>query len=140
MFILDTDHFSFLQQVHSTASSRLRARLQEQETSAAVTIISLEEQSRGWLAYIKKARNLDAQVDAYARLRRMHENFCRVPILDFDDMAAVEYGRLKRSFPRTGSMDLKIAAIAITREAVLLTRNRADFDNIPGLMIDDWSV
>lgn len=137
MFILDTDHFTFLQQAHSAESSRLH---EQAEIDVAVTIVSLEEQSRGWLAYIKKARGLDAQVDAYARPRRMHENFCRVRLLDFDDMAAVEYSRLKRTFPRAGSMDLKIAAIALAREATLLTRNRADFHHIPSLRVEDWTV
>jgi tRNA(fMet)-specific endonuclease VapC len=35
---------------------------------------------------------------------------------------------------------LKIAAVALANNIVLLTRNRRDFSRIPGLRIDDWSV
>jgi tRNA(fMet)-specific endonuclease VapC len=45
----------------------------------AVTIISFEEQARGWLTYLARARPLPQQVEAYARLRRMVENYRVIP-------------------------------------------------------------
>jgi tRNA(fMet)-specific endonuclease VapC len=35
-------------------------------------------------------------------------------------------------------MDLKIASIALANDAVLLTRNLHDFENVPGLKAVDW--
>jgi len=37
-------------------------------------------------------------------------------------------------------MDLKIAAIAISLQATLLTRNTSDFKQIAGLVVADWSA
>lgn len=35
-------------------------------------------------------------------------------------------------------MDLKIASITLVNNATLLTRNRSDFDRVPGLQTEDW--
>ena len=40
---------------------------------------------------------------------------------------------------RIGTMDLKIAAIALVHEAVLITRNVSDFVKVPGLRAQDWT-
>lgn len=52
----------------------------------------------------------------------------------------MEFQRLKRSRLRIGTMDLKIAAIALVHDATLITRNRADFAKVPGLRVEDWSA
>jgi tRNA(fMet)-specific endonuclease VapC len=39
-----------------------------------------------------------------------------------------------------GTLDLRIAAVAVVNSVTLLTRNRRDFSLVSGLVIDDWSV
>ena len=141
MFVLDTDHLTFLEHGRSVEADRLRARLQGLHAAEiTVTIVSFEEQTRSWLTYLARARTLTQQVDAYARLRRMVENYRLIPLLDFDKAAAVEYQRLSRSRLRIGTMDLKIAAITLAHDATLITRNLADFRKVPDLRVEDWSV
>lgn len=140
MLILDTDHMSLLEW-DSGSAARLRERLAEcEEQDVATTVVNYEEQIRGWTAFIAKARSLDSQVEAYRRLRNHLDNYRQIPVLDFDEAAAAVYQRLRRAKIRVGAMDLKIAAIAISVDAILLSRNLSDFQKIPGLRCEDWSA
>jgi tRNA(fMet)-specific endonuclease VapC len=105
-----------------------------------VSIITYEEQMRGWLAYAARARTTERQVEAYRRLRRHVERFRTIPLLDFDEQAAVEFERLRAARIRIGTMDLKIAAIALAHDATLLSRNLVDFRKVPGLQVEDWTL
>jgi tRNA(fMet)-specific endonuclease VapC len=115
----------------------LVARL-DAEDEVAVTVISLEEQTRGWLAYIAKQRSFDRQIAAYSRLINLVEDFSTRRILEFDAAAAAEASALSKSKLRLGTMDLKIAAIAITTNSVLLSANARDFRRVPNLRFEEW--
>jgi tRNA(fMet)-specific endonuclease VapC len=122
-------------------SSPLRTRLSTLEPAEVVTtIISYEEQVRRWMAYIARARSIAQQVEAYRRLHRQLDNYCRVPVLAFDARAAVTLQQLRRTGLRIGTVDLKIAAIVLSQEALLLSRNLADFGQVPGLRVEDWTA
>jgi tRNA(fMet)-specific endonuclease VapC len=138
MYILDTDHLSVLDR-GGTQAQRLTQRLANVRSNQVVaSIISYEEQMRGWLSYIAKAQTIEQQVEAYQQLKRQLANYCRIPVLEFDQSAAQEFQRLRKVYPRLGTMDLKIASITLVNQAVLLTRNSADFGQITGLSIEDW--
>lgn len=139
MYPLDTDHLSVLER-GGAGSERLRRRLQALiPDEVATTVVSYEEQTRGWLSYLAQARTLDDQVVAYGNLQRHLQVFCAVPLIAFDAAAATMLGHLQRQRLRIGTMDLKIASIALTRDAVLLSRNSTDFRQVPGLHVEDWT-
>lgn len=139
--ILDTDCVSLLERGDSAEQRELQKRLAvlSSDDVVATTIITFEEQMRGWLAYLAKSRTLGAQVAAYTWLKRFLDNYRVIPVLEFDGAAANEFRRLQSLRLRVGTMDLKIAAIALARDAVLITRNLRDFERVPDLKIDDWT-
>lgn len=106
----------------------------------AVTIITYEEQMRGWLAHIAQARTQTQQIVVYQKLRRLVDRFSRITLLDYEVNAATRFEALRQAGIRIGSMDLKIAAICLTNDATLLTRNSKDFGRVPGLKFEDWSA
>jgi tRNA(fMet)-specific endonuclease VapC len=140
VILLDTDILSLVQRADGTAYERLVEKLDSADENVAVTIVSFEEQMRGWLAFIARARTSSQQVNAYSKLRALLEDFNTRPVVDFDDRSVREFERLARARLRVGMMDLKIAAIAIANDALLLSRNVSDFRRIPGLRIEDWTV
>ncbi len=140
MIVLDTDHLSLLDR-DNLAGATLATRLSESADKAVfVSIVTYEEQSRGWLAFLSKAKTPDKTVEAYRRLRRHIETYVEIPIVDFDLDSATRFSALRKSGVRIGTMDLRIAAICLVNDALLLTRNISDFRQVPGLRTEDWST
>jgi tRNA(fMet)-specific endonuclease VapC len=139
MYLLDTDHLSILERGGS-ACQKLQARLSQIDaTEVRATIISYEEQMRGWLDRAAKVHEIEAQVRIYAKLEQNLSLFSSMKMLSFDLAAATEFHQLRRTYRRLGTMGLKIAAIAITQGAVILTRNLSDFTQIREVQSEDWS-
>ena len=62
------------------------------------------------------------------------------PIVSFDQAAEDQFQILRAKKLRIGTRDQKIAAIALANHAILATRNKSDFGQIPGLILEDWTV
>ncbi len=60
-----------------------------------------------------------------------------VPVLDFDYKAALAYAQLP--FKRA-SFDRLIAAHALSHGLTVVTRNEKDFADLPGLVVENWTV
>jgi len=64
-------------------------------------------------------------------------------ILNFDDMDAAPYGKLKTKLKKTGQIigpiDMLLAAQAISKELIFVTNNVDEFKRIDGLKIEDWT-
>jgi tRNA(fMet)-specific endonuclease VapC len=139
MYILDTDHLSLIQR-NGEEGRRILARLATvQEAEVAVTIITYEEQVRGRLSVISKAKTLDNQLLAYKWLQQLLDDYRSIVVIPFNRDAGLEHQRLRKAYPRLGNMDLKIAAISIVNNGILLTRNTSDFGQIKELQIENWS-
>jgi tRNA(fMet)-specific endonuclease VapC len=64
-------------------------------------------------------------------------------ILDFNQAASVEYGRIRSSLETRGRpigpMDLLLAAQASAHGLVLVTNNEREFKRVKGLRIENWT-
>ena len=137
LFVLDTDHLSLYQRGAEPLISKLLSHPPEE---LAITIVTVEEQLRGRLAQIRKATTAAHLNECYRWLGETVDQLARLPVLYFGDKATGLYETLLSQKVRIGTQDLRIAAIALAQNAVLLTRNSQDFSRVPRLQIDDWTV
>lgn len=140
MIILDTDCLSLFEREKHLESSLFHIKLSHFEAEdISTTIITFEEQMRGWMAYLARCKNLEDQIFAYQRLNQFLENFRKISVIQFDENAANVFKELKAKKIRIGTMDLKIASIALSRKAILISRNLRDFEEVPNLVVKDWT-
>ncbi len=139
MYLLDTDHLSFLDRGGKEGQQIRQRILIVGVEKIAVSAVSYEEQLRGWLAYMGASSSIDAQVVAYERLLKHLKNYCALTVLPFDSAVADVFQNHWLQRPRIGTMDLKIAATAIATNRTLLTANSKDFSRVPDLNFEDWT-
>ncbi len=137
MLILDTDHLAEIDR-GSAAGARLVQRLDQAGQDVATTIISAEEQLRGWLAQIARLQDPILEVEAYRRLQGRLAFFAAWTVLPWTREAADLFLRMRAGGVRIGGMDLKIACIALSGDATLLTRNLKHFEKVPDLRVENW--
>src|SRR2546425_11852841 len=103
------------------------------------TIVSFQEQVGGWLAYLNRTRKDEQILRAYRELMDLQKNFADMQILPFTQPALSRFKVLRKQLRTIGTMDLRIACIALVLNATLVTRNLKDFRDVPGLMVEDWT-
>ena len=136
LYVLDTDHISLYQKSHPPVVARLKLVA---PADLAVTVVSAEEQLRGWFDAIRQANSGERLQWAYLGLRQCIEYFDTIRVLDFTEAALRRYLALRAAKIRVGTQDLRIAAIVLALDGTLVTRNRRDFAQVPGLRIEDWT-
>ena len=140
-YLLDTDHISILQRQTGAEYATLLLHIaQHPPTDLACSIISFHEQILGCHTYISQARRAEDVIRGYGMLAQVLRDFTEAVVIPFDAAAVVVFEGLVAQRVRVGTMDLRIAAIALSREMVLVTRNASDFRKVPGLRIEDWTV
>ena len=129
-YLLDTDTcIGWLNRRHPALLYRLERTDPRQ---IALCSVVRAELLFGALKSARSAQNLD----------RLAGFFVRFPSLAFDDQAADAYSHIRAELEQRGtpigSNDLMIAAIARSRDLILVTHNTAEFNRVPGLAVEDW--
>ena len=131
MIALDTDVVSLLMRPRPprVLVERLARTPLDEQSTTAITIGEL-----GFGA--EKARRPDLLAQALRAL-------AGVQVLPFDGRAGLAYGRTRAALERQGRRladpDLRIAAIAMAHDAVLVTGNVRHFGRVEGLTAEDWT-
>ncbi len=104
--LLDTNHMSILER-QSQECRRLESHLSAiPQDDIATTIVSYEEQTRGWLSVSAQAQTQSMQIAAYLRLKRHLDIYGKFAVVQYDERAAEVFERLKQAKIRIGTMDL----------------------------------
>ena len=138
MILLDTDHLSVLLDPRHASQRVLLEKLRVATDPVAIPIVAVEEQLRGWLAQIHRSRTAHALIVPYERLAKLVDFLSHWDIAHWNEAAADTLEHLKSRKIRIGTQDLRIAALAIANDAVLLSANLRDFRRVPGLRCEDW--
>lgn len=140
LHLLDTDHMTAYFR-GGVAGANLDARLSSiAPDDYGTSIISYEEQVRGWLDTLARAKKPEAKVFAYQELNDLRLMYQKFAVWQYTEEAESIFTSLVKSGIRISSQDLRIAAIALENDAIVLTRNRRHFEKVPGLQIEDWTV
>jgi tRNA(fMet)-specific endonuclease VapC len=139
--VLDTDHISLILRGHPQVIAHLQSLHPKQW---AITIISIQEIFNGWIVSLNDPCYKDRQVELYTRLWQSNKFFQKTQVLNFDEKAQKYYDQIRLLCPnlnkRRLEKDVKVAAIAMTNQAIIVTRNQRDFALIPELQLEDWTL
>lgn len=140
VFLLDTDHVSLALR----GNKQLQQRIEQSRLPVFTSTITVQELFNGWVLRINNAALSDDFVDLYAQLDNTVEYLRKTEILSFDQGADNCFRVLLLNNPSLRKnrlqRDMRIAAIALSQDATVITRNRRDFEQVPNLKIEDWTI
>jgi tRNA(fMet)-specific endonuclease VapC len=140
-YLLDTDHITIFLKPAAPEHAVLAARMAlHSPADFCFSSVSLHEQFLGAHAYIIRARTTHDVLRGYAMVQQMWDGYRPMKVVPFDASAGATFDRLRALRLRVGTLDLRIASIALSRGLTVLTRNSADFGRVPGLAIEDWTI
>ena len=129
-FLLDTDICS----AHMRRPTQLAHRFVQHAGGLAIPTIVLAELYAGAHKHPNPAKLLPLIADLLQE----------VQVIDFDSACAERFGQVRGALLQQGitisRMDLLIASVALHHNLTLVTHNTADYQNIPGLRLDDWLI
>jgi tRNA(fMet)-specific endonuclease VapC len=104
-------------------------------------IVVVEEIIRGRLNAIRQAEAGKAPIpieQAYMLFEQTLDDIRELKLLSFTQQAERLVKEWRQKKIRGSTHDLRIAASCVASSATLVTRNRRDFQNIPGLSVEFW--
>jgi tRNA(fMet)-specific endonuclease VapC len=129
-YLLDTNICIYI--INKKPSSVIKRIQTKQPEQIAISTITQAELEYG----IARSRNADQNRIA------LLEFLFPFLLIDFDQMAAVQYGLIRASLEARGkpigSMDILLAAQARSRDLILVTNNEKEFHRIEGLKVENW--
>lgn len=144
MYLLDTDTLSnYLDK--RRGNEKLRQRIEQASSETVwISIITFEEIIRGILSLLNQARkhprNAGKIVEYYRLLQSLTHDLGSFQILPYDAAAESKYQEIPSAVRQQHSQESHIAAIALTHDYTLITRNTRHFSQVPHLRIEDWSL
>jgi tRNA(fMet)-specific endonuclease VapC len=139
-YLLDTDHISLLEHRRGPQYAAFSVRLNLHAADGIwVCVVSFQEQVLGANARVQSARNPQELLRGYELLFSILEHYRLFPVLPFASAAQSEFTSLRQQKVRIGTSDLRIAAIALSRNLTVVTRNVSDFGKVPNLKVEDWT-
>jgi tRNA(fMet)-specific endonuclease VapC len=137
-YLLDTDMITLAQFGNRVVEGNLVAHA---ASYIAISAISIQEQMDGWLGHLNRLNTPPRLAAWYDRLvSHILPSWKRFTVLTVSEPAILRSRYLKSLRLSIGSMDLRIAAVALENGLTVITRNCRDFGRVPGLATDDWSV
>ena len=100
-----------------------------------------EEILRGRLNSIRLAEAGKGKIDlpqAYENLKAGVRHFQELAVLSYTASAEKFFDGWRKAKIRVRTHDLRIAAICVDHSAILVTRNRRDFELVPNLNLEIW--
>ncbi len=128
-YLLDTNILIHAMEGHPS----VRAHMLAHEGAIVLSAFSLGELQRGLFK---------TPSETALRQTRLSILLERLPVLPFDAAAAKAYGQIVAllGWVKGRDFDRMLAGHAMATTSVLVTNNRADFRDIPGLTLEDWTV
>ena len=135
-YLFDTDMLTLYSEGHPTVCQRAASHPAQ---SLATSIITVEEQLTGWYSVLRQAKDDQRLVAAYEGMTYSIRFLSRIQVISLTAGAAARCRAFKQAKLKIKTMDLRIACVALESGATLVTRNRADFEVLPDLKIEDWT-
>ena len=96
------------------------------------------------ITYAELMHGVEKSQDAERNRDAMMLFLSPISILEFDNYAAEEYGKIRADLERKGTligpMDMLIAAHARSEGLVLVTNNTREFNRVEDLHVENWTI